>query len=152
MATRKPEMLDVLKEECRDLCRCRETLEALYYTCGATEVAIEHLMRPYNPTGLDFKSVVAQMQNLKDILDRQMQLVRLLYINVQQGSEHLQALKDADDPDMIDEVNHLTDLLLGFCAELRNLIKQGATTCRGFHLACKIVLEFMVEKYCKAME
>ncbi|GBN71363.1 hypothetical protein AVEN_96303-1 [Araneus ventricosus] len=152
MATREPEMFDVLEEECRELHRCRETLEALYYTCGATEIAIEHLMRPYNPTGLDFKSVVAQIQNLKDILDRQMQLVRLLFINVQQGSENLQALKDADDPDMVDEVNRLRDLLLGFCTELRNLIKRGAITCRGFHLACKIVLDFMVEMYCKALE
>ncbi|KAF8789335.1 hypothetical protein HNY73_007276 [Argiope bruennichi] len=149
MATKKPEMLDILDAECQELYKYKELLEGLYYTCGATELAVEHLSRPCNPTGIDYNSVNAQMKNLKDILDKHMQMVRLIFINVQKGEERLQKLRNADDPELVKEVNRLRDIILDFCRELRSLIKQGASICRKFHIACKIVLEYIIKSYCE---
>ncbi|CAL1297207.1 unnamed protein product [Larinioides sclopetarius] len=147
MATRNAEMLDALGEECREILKCKDTLEALYSACGTTENAMKNLLRPHNPTGLDFSSVADQIQSLKDILDRQMQLVRLLFIDVQQCSDILQALTDANDPSMDDEVNRLENLLLAYCMELNDLIKRTVKTCKGFHHVCKIVFQYIKEIY-----
>ncbi|CAL1297206.1 unnamed protein product [Larinioides sclopetarius] len=152
MAARKPEMLDVLEVECRDLLGCRGTLEGLYSTCGSAEIAMEHLLRPHNPTGIDFRSVVTQIQNFKDVLDGQMHGARFLFFKVKQRSEKLQELVEAGDPSMVDKVDQLGDSLLRDCVKLRDLIKRTANTCRGFHVACKIILEYVIEFYCTPME
>lgn len=147
MSARKPEKLELLCKEINELDRSKCTLNNLYYTCGATEVAIEHLLRPYNPLGLDLRSLDNQLQNLKGVLDGQMNMVKELSGLAQDGANALKKFEDVEDPEIVDEVDSLCDTLLEDIENLRPMILQVARSCRGFFMACKLVLDFLVDRY-----